>query len=162
MGLAPAQCQAWPGSKQQKRTEFSAERLAAVLRAGHGRWGAAEEPSVWGTRWAQPHPGTARLLLPLLRAHFLVLTASYSAQMSLPRGKPHKAVSSHCDHNPQEELHLTQMAEINVPPSETVPYHLKSTLIFLLFFYFIKGEIAKKGAAATAKSLQSCPTLCDP
>ena len=54
------------------------------------------------------------------------------------------------------------MAEINVPPSETVPYHLESTLMFLLLFYFIKGEKAKKGAAAAAKLLQSCLILCDP
>lgn len=45
------------------------------------------------------------------------------------------------------------MAEINVPPSETVPYHLKSTLIFLLF-YCVKGENAKKGGREAKREKQ--------
>ena len=40
--------------------------------------------------------------------------------------------------------------------------HLVKAMVFPVVMYGCESWIMKKAAAAAAKSLQSCPTLCDP
>ena len=43
-----------------------------------------------------------------------------------------------------------------------IKVHLVKAMVFLVVMYEYESWTVKKAAAAAAKSLQSCPTLCDP
>ena len=59
---------------------------------------------------------------------------------------------------------MTKLDSILKSRDITLPtkVHLVKAMVFPVVMYGCESWIMKKAAAAAAKSLQSCPTLCDP
>ena len=74
-----------------------------------------------------------------------------------------------CNHEIKRHLLLGRKVTTNLDSilksrDITLPIkvHLVKAMIFLVVLYGCESWTIKKAAAAAAKSLQSCPTLCDP
>ena len=57
-----------------------------------------------------------------------------------------------------QSMGLQRVGNITLPTK----FHLIKAMVFPVVMYGCESWTVKKAAAAAAKSLQSCPTLCDP
>ena len=84
-------------------------------------------------------------------------------------GGPQISADGECSHKIKRRLLLGRKAMTNLDSilksrGITLPtkVHLVKAMVFLVVMYGCESWTIRKAAAAAAKSLQSCPTLCDP